>query len=190
MDTTPYALWKQHCAGRVKARRTEPPARPSSPGPGRGGQTEAFVDTEGVMHGHPAPGCPPGRTRGADAYCRPGSPAWLALGKRGHTPASSERVCTSPRPRRCPGWGASHDTPQGPALPLLAALQLIQQRDDHSSPGAAQGVAQGHSTPQRVHLLWGDAQLLHTVDSLEGGRAPAEAPSPVPRAPTGRPRPC
>lgn len=59
--------------------------------------------------------------------------------------------------------------PRGPALPPPAALQLVEQRDDLSCPSAAQRVAQGHRTPQRVHLLRGQLQLLHTVDDLEGG---------------------
>ena len=41
------------------------------------------------------------------------------------------------------------DAPTGPASPLPAALQLVEQRDDLSSPRAAQRVAQGHCTPQR-----------------------------------------
>lgn len=112
--------------------------------------------------------------------------------ENGVTLLHPQSMCVRPPPPSGAPAGTppSHDTPWGPASPLLATLQLIQQRDDLSSPSAAQGVAQGYSTPQRVHLLWGEAQLLYTVDSLKGGRAPAVAPSPVPQAPTGRPRPC
>ena len=86
------------------------------------------------------------------------------------------------------------DAPTGPASPLPAALQLVEQRDDLSSPRAAQRVAQGHCTPQRVHLLKGEFQLLHAVHSLGGGGASAVDPSLVPfalrpLAPTGGPRP-
>lgn len=86
------------------------------------------------------------------------------------------------------------DAPTGLASPLPAALQLVEQRDNLSSPRAAQRVAQGHCTPQRVHLLKGEFQLLHTVHSLGGGGASAVDPSlvpfaPRPLAPTGGPRP-
>lgn len=67
-----------------------------------------------------------------------------------------------------------------PSLPLPTALQFIEERDDLSSSSAAQWVPQGHCTPQRVHLLGGESELLHTVDSLEGGRASATVPSPTP----------
>ena len=90
--------------------------------------------------------------------------------------------------------GGTYTIPTGPASPLPAALQLVEQRDDLSSPRAAQRVAQGHCTPQRVHLLRGEFQLLHTVHSLGGGGASAADPSlvpfaPSPLAPTGDPRP-
>lgn len=100
----------------------------------------------------------------------------------------------SPQLGACGGTYTSPDIPTGPASPLPAALQLVEQRDDLSSPCAAQRVAQGHCTPQRVHLLRGEFQLLHTVHSLGGGGALAVDPSlvpfaPSPLAPTGDPRP-
>lgn len=121
--------------------------------------------------GHVGPRC---THRVTDACCRPGS-HFLSLEPVG--------VRTPPP-----------DTPTGSASPLPAALQLIEQRDDLSSPCAAQRVAQGHCTPKRVHLLKGEFQLLHTVHSLGGGGASAADPSlvpfaPRPLAPTGGPRP-
>lgn len=44
-----------------------------------------------------------------------------------------------------------------PVGPLPTALQLIKERDDLSSSSAAQRVAQGHCTPERVHLLGGES---------------------------------
>lgn len=123
-----------------------------------------------------APACPPGAHTG-----------WQM------PPAGQDPL--SPQLGACGGTYTSPDIPTGPASPLPAALQLVEQRDDLSSPCAAQRVAQGHCTPQRVHLLRGEFQLLHTVHSLGGGEASAVDPSlvpfaPSPLAPTGDPRPC
>lgn len=59
-------------------------------------------------------------------------------------------------------WGA----PNGPPA---SAPELVQQRHHLPRSGAAQRVAQRDGAPVRIHLLWRNAQLLHTVHSLGGG---------------------
>lgn len=78
---------------------------------------------------------------------------------------------------RHPSSNNAPNTLQGAALPSAAALQLIEQSDNLPCSSAAQGVAQGYCTPQGVHLLCRNPQLLHTVESLEGTRAVVKSPS-------------
>lgn len=86
------------------------------------------------------------------------------------------RVCSPPHAPaiRHPSSNNPHSTPRGAGLPSASALQLIEQRDHLPCSGAAQGVAQGYCTPQGVHLLCRNSQLLHTVEGLEGASAGAK----------------
>lgn len=51
--------------------------------------------------------------------------------------------------------------------PVSSALQLVEQGDNLASPRASQRVAQSNGPAKRVHLLQGDAKLLHAIDGLQ-----------------------
>lgn len=91
------------------------------------------------------PDCPLEPTHAVAGTCwRPGCPSRWPPGKTGVTAL-------------CPPFSACMPAPQHPSLPLPTALQFMEERDDLSSSSAAQWVAQGHCTPQRVHLLGGES---------------------------------
>lgn len=70
------------------------------------------------------------------------------------------------------GRGRSEDPP--PA----SAPQLVQQSHHLPRPRAAQGVSQSDGPPTGVHLLHGDAQLLHAVHRLRSSRTPVHLTPP------------
>lgn len=102
------------------------------------------------------------------------------LGDRSHPSIPSSeplRVCSPPHAPDSghPSSNNPQSTPRGAALPSATALQFIEQSNHLPCSGAAQGVTQGYGTPQGVHLLCRNSQLLHTVEGLEGASTVAEA---------------
>lgn len=106
------------------------------------------------------PNCPPRHTHGR-CLLQARVPFTGLSWKTGSQPCILISECVQVYFPRLPSGAQLGDPPGHPhgesASPLPTALQLVEQRNDLSSPSAAQWVAQGHGTPQRVHLLGGQS---------------------------------
>lgn len=112
------------------------------------------------IYGYVVPGCPPRHAQGGRGLLQARVPFTAGPpGKWGSYPCILNAECVQLHfpllPLGALAWASPMTPPRESASPIPTALQLVEQCDDLSSPSAAQWVAQGHRTPQRVHLLEG-----------------------------------